>query len=226
MKTSPKPRVAEDTDDLMESLMGGPSLLSPFAPVITIRGEVDAAMAGAFRTAVDKLKYQRRSEVAMLEINSIGGSIFAGFEMVNIMKASGMDWITYNASHAFSVGALLLSEGSPGARFMSPMASALIHGMSTGISFQGIDEVSAQVEHDVFLNDMLLDAIAKNCSMSLVKLKKIIKDSGSRDLWLTPQQALDTKLVDKISVISLDPVQGFELTVDEPSDKKPSKGKK
>lgn len=218
------PVVLDGDDDLMESIMSaGPGLLNPFVPVITLRGEVDDRMAAAFRVAVDKLRYQRNTEYAMIEINSVGGSLLAALEMLNTMRASGIDFITYNNSHAYSAGALILSAGAPGARFMSDLASALIHGMATGVSFQGIDEVSAQVEHDVRLNDMVLTEIARNCGMSLARLKKIIKDNGSRDLWLTPKQALEIGLIDKIDTVSIEPISGFQVVLGGKDSKKPKK---
>ena len=135
------------------------------------------------------------------------------FEILNTMKASGIHWITYNKSHAFSAGALILSAGDM--RVMAPLATAMIHGMSGGIGYKGIEEISAEVQHDVQLNDMLLDEIAKNCKTTVAKLKKMIKDSGSRDLWLMPQDALKLKLVEKIGVAALNPVMGFQLDIAE-----------
>ena len=143
-KTIPS-TAGEEEFELMEALGQGPSMLSNYAPVITIRGEITERTAQNFRAAVDKLKYQRQSEVALLEINSVGGEVYAAFEMLNTIRSSGMDWITYNASHAFSAGALLLSAGTSQARFMSPKSTAMIHGLSGGIGYSGIDEIAAQV---------------------------------------------------------------------------------
>lgn len=209
----PDKRRHEFDEDMMSLLGDPPSILSPYAPVITIRGEIDQQTAAAFHSAVEKLKHQRKAEVAMIEISSVGGEVFAAFEILNDMKASGIHWITYNKSHAFSAGALILSAGEM--RVMAPLATAMIHGMSGGIGYKGIEEISAEVQHDVQLNDMLLDEIAKNCKTTVAKLKKMIKDSGSRDLWLMPQDALKLKLVEKIGVAALNPMMGFQLDIAE-----------
>lgn len=209
----PGKRRHEFDEDMMSLLGDPPSILSPYAPVITIRGEIDQQTAAAFHSATEKLKHQRKTEVAMIEISSVGGEVFAAFEILNTMKASGIHWITYNKSHAFSAGALILSAGEM--RVMAPLATAMIHGMSGGIGYKGIEEISAEVQHDVQLNDMLLDEIAKNCKTTVAKLKKMIKDSGSRDLWLMPQDALKLKLVEKIGVAALNPVMGFQLDIAE-----------
>jgi hypothetical protein len=66
---------------------------------------------------------------------------------------------------------------------------------------------------------MLLEEIARNSKIPVAKLKKVMKDNGSRDLWLTPKEALDLKIIDTIAVVSLDPVQGFNLNVREPGGK-------
>lgn len=217
----PGKRRHEFDEDMMSLLGDPPSILSPHAPVITIRGEIDQQTAAAFHSATEKLQHQRKTEVAMIEISSVGGEVFAAFEILNTMKASGIHWITYNKSHAFSAGALILSAGEM--RVMAPLATAMIHGMSGGIGYKGIEEISAEVQHDVQLNDMLLDEIAKNCKTTVAKLKKMIKDSGSRDLWLMPQDALKLKLVEKIGVASLNPVMGFQLDIAETALKEKAK---
>ena len=201
----------EDDDDMLSMMLSGRRMLSAHAPVISIRGVITDKTAADFRSAVDALRFERHSEVGLIRINSTGGSVYAAMEMLNIMSESDIRWLTYNESHAFSAGALLLSKGEHGGRFMAPMSRAMIHGLSAGIGFQGIEELRTEVQDLDHTNGLLLEEIAKNCGITVGKLKKAVADSGSRNLFLNAQEAKTLGLIDEIGVVSLEPVNGFQL---------------
>ncbi len=191
--------------------LGTPDLLSKFQPIIRIRGEVDDVMANSFQEAVDELKYNRKLDVAIVEIASEGGSVTACNEILSCMSGSGLHFVTYCSSYAYSAAAAILSHGDKGMRFMSPYADAMIHGFVTSTGMAPVEEQVSEIHFHEVLNDRFLSRIAKNCGISLKKLKDQIKKTGSRNLWLTPEDALNIGLVDHIGIPSLEIKSTYEI---------------
>lgn len=187
------------------------SILSKYQPIIRIRGEIDETTAKAFIEAVDELKYIRKLDLAVIEIASEGGSVAACNEILSCMNGSGMKFVTYCSSYAYSAAAAILSAGDKGMRFMSPHADAMIHGFITMIGMAPVEEQVSEVQFHERLNDRFLARIAKNCGTTLKRLKDRIQKSGSRNLWLTPDEALEVGLVDHVGIPTIQMSTSYEI---------------
>lgn len=171
-------------------------ILDKHTPTIFIRGVFDEQMAESFRMAVNTVKYERKVEGAIIDINSPGGSVNSLSEILGIMKTSQLTFITYCSGHALSCGAVLLSCGEK--RYVSPHGVVMVHGISANIGYGPVEDNTVHQEFLAKMNERFLNIVAKNCKMPLATLKKKIKDSGSRNLWMFAEEALKLKIVDEI----------------------------
>ncbi len=219
--SSKKPKKNDHELEELFSLDSDNDILDPLTPTIYLSGEVNDKMAKGFRDAVRTLEFERKAGIALIRIDSIGGSVVSCFEILNIMKASKIEFLTYNVSHAYSAGAVILSAGSPGKRFAAPLCRAMVHQISAGTG-GSIEGMRTDMKEFEAINRMLMEELARNCNMSPEKLEKAIKDTGHTDLYLSPQEAKAFGLVDEVGCVSLTQAKAYQLEfVTEEEDEEP-----
>lgn len=136
----------------------------------------------------------------MLYINSPGGSVTAGFAIYDTMQNIRADVSTICLGQAASMGAFLLSSGTKGKRMALPHSRVLIHQPLGGAQGQATD-IEIQAAEIIRIKKSLNEILASNTGQSL---KKIEKDTD-RDYIMTPQEALEYGMIDK--VISRDAIK-------------------
>ena len=129
----------------------------------------------------------------MLYINSPGGSVTAGFAIYDTMQHIRADVSTICLGQAASMGAFLLSSGTKGKRMALPHSRVLIHQPLGGAQGQATD-IEIQAVEIIRIKKSLNDILAANTGQSL---KKIEKDTD-RDYIMTPQEALEYGMIDKV----------------------------
>lgn len=129
----------------------------------------------------------------MLYINSPGGSVTAGFAIYDTMQHIRSDVSTICLGQAASMGAFLLSSGTKGKRLALPHSRVLIHQPLGGAQGQATD-IEIQAAEIIRIKKALNDILAQNTGQSL---KKIEKDTD-RDYIMTPEEALEYGMIDKI----------------------------
>ena len=136
----------------------------------------------------------------MLYINSPGGSVTAGFAIYDTMQHIRADVQTICLGQAASMGAFLLCSGAKGKRMALPHSRVLIHQPLGGAQGQATD-IEIQAAEIIRIKKSLNEILASNTGQSL---KKIEKDTD-RDYIMTPQEALEYGMIDK--VISRDAIK-------------------
>jgi len=126
-------------------------------------------------------------------INSPGGSVYAGLAVLDTMKHVKSDVATIAVGMAASMGSLLLSSGTKGKRFALPNAMIHMHQPLGGTQGQASD-IEIEAKEILRLKDLLADILARNTGKSKTS---IIRDFD-RDVHMTPQQAKEYGLIDKI----------------------------
>ena len=121
----------------------------------------------------------------MLYINSPGGSVTAGFAIYDTMQHIRSDVSTICLGQAASMGAFLLSSG--------PHSRVLIHQPLGGAQGQATD-IEIQAAEIIRIKKSLNEILAQNTGQSI---KKIEKDTD-RDYIMTPEEALEYGMIDKI----------------------------
>ena len=129
----------------------------------------------------------------MLYINSPGGSVTAGLAIYDTMQHIRADVSTICLGQAASMGAFLLSSGAKGKRLALPHSRVLIHQPLGGAQGQATD-IEIQAQEILRIKKTLNEILAANTNQSI---KKIEKDTD-RDYIMTPQEALEYGMIDKV----------------------------
>lgn len=189
------------------------SILSNYAPVISIRGPITSETAESFRSAVETLLFERPTEIGLIELNSPGGDLLPTLEILNIMKGSKIQWATYCASYAMSAAAVILSAGEPGRRFMSPLSTVMVHELSGSPGWGHISEIKASTKWLDQLNGMVVDVFCSNCGISRAEFTKRMKANDGNDLYMTPHEAKKFGMIDEVAIMSLAQSQAYQIEV-------------
>ena len=128
-----------------------------------------------------------------LYINSPGGSVIAGLAIYDTVQVIKPDVATTCVGHAMSMGAILLAGGAKGKRFSLPNARIMIHQGTAG--FHGtpsdIDIVAREV---LRYKSLYIKILAEHTGQPLEKVEHDI----DRDYYMSPEEALEYGIVDKV----------------------------
>ena len=128
-----------------------------------------------------------------LYINSPGGSVTAGMSIYDTMQFIKPDVSTMCIGQAASMGALLLAGGATGKRYCLPHSRVMIHQPLGGYQGQASD-IDIHAKEILSIRDKLNRVLAHHTGQTL---KKIQQDTD-RDNFLSPEQAVDYGLIDKV----------------------------
>ena len=126
-------------------------------------------------------------------INSPGGSISAGMAIYDTMQFVKCDVSTICVGLAASMGAFLLAGGTKGKRYSLPHSEILIHQPLGGTEGQASD-IAIQAAHMASIKERMNRILAQNTGQPY---ETIVMDTD-RDNWMTPEQALEYGLIDRI----------------------------
>ncbi|MBN1500313.1 MAG: ATP-dependent Clp endopeptidase proteolytic subunit ClpP [Spirochaetes bacterium] len=128
-----------------------------------------------------------------LYINSPGGVVTSGLAIYDTMQLIKCDVATLCVGQAASMGAFLLASGAEGKRSALPNSRIMIHQPSGGFQGQASD-IEIHAREALFTKQKLNEILAKHTG----KTPEQIEKDSDRDNFMTAQQALDYKLIDKI----------------------------
>ncbi|MBU4252294.1 MAG: ATP-dependent Clp endopeptidase proteolytic subunit ClpP [Candidatus Omnitrophica bacterium] len=126
-------------------------------------------------------------------INSPGGSVTAGLAIYDTMQFIKCDVATYCVGQAASMGALLLSAGSKGKRFVLPSSRVMIHQPWGGVQGAAAD-ISIQAKEILKLRDRINEILSHHTGQSLDKIQK----DTDRDYFMSAQESKDYGLIDEV----------------------------
>ena len=168
--------------------------------IIFLGTQIDDMVANLVVAQLLLLDSENPEKDIMLYINSPGGSVTAGFAIYDTMQHIRADVSTICLGQAASMGAFLLSSGTKGKRLALPHSRVLIHQPLGGAQGQATD-IEIQAAEIIRIKKSLNEILASNTGQSI---KKIEKDTD-RDYIMTPQEALEYGMIDK--VISRDEIK-------------------
>ncbi len=128
-----------------------------------------------------------------LYINSPGGSVYAGLAIIDTMNYIAPDVQTIGIGLQASMGAMLLSCGAKGKRFLLPNSRVMIHQPSSGTEGKISDQEIA-LKEGIFLKKRLAEIFAENTGKSV---KQVEKDMD-RDNWMSAEEAKEYGIVDEV----------------------------
>ena len=161
--------------------------------IIFLGTPVDDMVANLIVAQMLLLDSENPEKDIMLYINSPGGSVTAGLAIYDTMQHIRSDVCTICLGQAASMGAFLLSSGAKGKRMALPHSRVLIHQPLGGAQGQATD-IEIQAQEILRIKKNLNEIMAANTGQSI---KKIEKDTD-RDYIMTPQEALEYGMIDKV----------------------------
>ena len=160
--------------------------------IVFISGEINDSLANTVVASLLYLDSINHDDISIY-INSPGGSVSAGFAIYDTMQFVASDVSTICIGMAASMGAFLLSSGTPGKRYSLPNADIMIHQPLGGAEGQASD-IKIAADRIILLRKRLNKILAKNTKNSL---RKIEKDT-ERDYYLDTEEAVLYGLIDKV----------------------------
>lgn len=127
-------------------------------------------------------------------INSPGGSVYDGLAIIDTMNYIQPDVQTIGIGLQASMGAMLLSCGAKGKRFILPNARVMIHQPSYGAGQAKVTDQEIELREGLYLKKTLAEILAKQTGQ---KLEQVEKDMD-RDYWMSAEEAKKYGIVDEI----------------------------
>lgn len=161
--------------------------------IIFLTGQVADEVASLICAQLLFLESENPDKDIFFYINSPGGSVSAALAMLDTMNYIQSEVVTICMGMAASAGSLLLTAGAKGKRYCLPNSRVMLHQPSGGFRGQATDiEIHAReiIRTRQILNDIYAKATGQPIS--------VIENAMERDNFMSPQEALDFGLVDKI----------------------------
>jgi len=161
--------------------------------IIFIGAEITDDLANAVIAQLLYLEAERPDTDIALYINSPGGSVTAGLAIYDTMQFIASEISTICVGQAASMAAVLLAAGTAGKRFSLPNSRVVLHQPFGGYQGQAAD-VAIQAKEILRIRESLYTILQKHTLQSRERIEADI----DRDFIMTPEQAREYGLVDKI----------------------------
>lgn len=163
--------------------------------IILLGSAIDDNVASLICAQLLFLESQDPEKEINLYINSPGGVVTAGLAIYDTMNYISSPVSTVCIGEAASMGAFLLAAGQKGMRYALPNCQVMIHQPSGGFRGQATD-MEIHAKEILRQKDRLNRILAENTGKSYEE----VVAATERDNFLTPQEALEFGLIDKILV--------------------------
>lgn len=161
--------------------------------VVFLIGEINHASSARVMMQMLYLENQKRGQEINFYINSPGGAVDDTLALYDTMRFLSSPVATYCIGRAYSGGAVLLTAGEKGKRFMLPHAKVMIHQPYGGITGQA-EDIRLQAEQIIKAKRTLNEILAHNTGQPI---EQIIEDS-ERDKYFDANEAKAYGLVDEV----------------------------
>ncbi len=161
--------------------------------IIFLGDEVNDTTASLVVAQMLYLEAQDPDKDINFYINSPGGSISSGMAIYDTMRFIKCDVSTICIGMAASMGAFLLSAGTPGKRFALPNSEIMIHQPLGGMQGQASD-IKIHADHIIRIREKLNRLLAEQTGKDY---ETICRDT-ERDNFMTAEEALAYGLIDKV----------------------------
>ena len=163
--------------------------------IILLHDQVNSATASVVVAQLLYLEGQDPDKDIYLYINSPGGSVSDGMAIYDTMQYIKCDVSTICTGMAASMGAFLLSSGAKGKRIALPNSEIMIHQPLGGFQGQATD-VDIHAREMLRIKERLNTMLAENTGKSYDEVVR----ATERDNFLTPEQALEFGIIDRVLV--------------------------
>ena len=161
--------------------------------IIFLTGGINEQVSSIVSAQLLFLESQAPDKDIFMYINSPGGLVTAGLAMYDTMQFIKCDISTLVIGQACSAGSLLAMAGTKGKRYALKNSRIMIHQPSGGYSGQATD-ILIHAEEITKIKKRLNQMYADHTGQPI----ESINDAMERDKFMSPEEALEFGLIDKI----------------------------
>lgn len=160
--------------------------------ILFLNTNVEPTMANILTAQLLWLDQQSDKPINMY-INSPGGSVIDGLQLIDTMNFINAPISTTCLGMAASMGAVILSCGEKGKRFVLPHSRVMIHQVSSGMSGT-FSDMKIEFEQTERCKKDIYNILAKNIGKSYEEIESLC----DRNNWFIGQEAVDLGIADKV----------------------------
>ena len=188
------PIIMADKDKKPEEETGGMMGRVLASRTVIISAAVDSDLAAKVIQQLVLLDHDDNSKPITLLINSPGGEVYSGFAIYDMVGFISAPVVSVVVGLAASMGSIMPLAAPKGSRYALPHSKFLIH-QPLLMGYQGkATDLEIQAKEILRDRERVVELYAGHTGR---KVEEIAKDID-RDKWLTPEEALDYGLIDKI----------------------------
>lgn len=158
--------------------------------IIVISTDINSNMAANVMSQMLAMDNENHKPIK-LYINSPGGEVAAGFQIIDTMNSIKSPVHTINTASCASMGAVILSSGAK--RMSLPHARVMIHQVSAGTE-GNIQDMRAAFQETERVNKVTMAVLAENCGTTLEKLLELTHVNK----WMDAKEAVEFGIIDEI----------------------------
>ena len=161
--------------------------------IVFVVGPINDTVASLVTAQLLFLESEDPKKEISLYINSPGGLVTAGLGIYDTMQYIKPEVNTLCIGQAASMGSFLLAAGAKGKRFSLPNSRIMVHQPSAGFQGQATD-IEIHANEVLSLKKRLNEIYSKHTGKSVDEIKSALE----RDNFMTPYNAKDFGLIDKV----------------------------
>ena len=164
--------------------------------ILFLSGQVDAQTMDIMIAQLLYLNSVDNRDVSIY-INSPGGDVVSGLSLIDTINYIESDVSTVCLGMAASMGAVILSCGAKGKRFVLPHSRVMIHSVSSGFKGHTAD-IKIEMEQTLKCQEDIYKILSENCGKPFEEIEVLC----DRDKWFIGKEAVDLGIADKVLIKS------------------------
>ena len=163
--------------------------------IVFLVGQINDNVASLVTAQLLFLESENPKKEIYLYINSPGGLVTAGMGIYDTMQYVKPEISTLCIGQACSMGSFLLGAGEKGKRFSLPNSRIMVHQPSAGFQGQATD-IEIHANEVLSLKKRLNEIYSNHTGKTVNEIKSALE----RDNFMTPENAKQFGLIDKVVV--------------------------
>lgn len=160
--------------------------------IIFLGTEIDDDVANIMTAQLLWLEQQGENDIQLM-INSGGGSVHDGLQIIDTMNFIKPEVVTTVTGLSASMAAVIAACGTEGKRSMLPHARFMIHQVMSGTRGQCAD-IQIQAAETKKLQNELYKILSEHSKFDVETIEKM----ADRDNWMTAEEAVEGGFIDNI----------------------------
>lgn len=167
----------------------------PVVAQVDIVGEIDGSTVDSVHGSLEKAKEAKATQLD-IRINSPGGNIGDGLEVIRLIRASGLPTVCTVDTSAASMAAVILESSACGERVVN--ASSLIMFHDSASEMRGNERMMGnRLGMLQVMNQAIANIVAPRIGMTPAQYLRLVVDEG-RELWFLGADAVKNGIADRV----------------------------